>query len=422
MGFAKYFRIILAYRSLIILLSLSALITSVLLTYIVPKMYEGKAVVLIRPQEKIKLPLNRSNKEILDFPLSQLAPIDAPIKTYIEVVKSRPIIEKIVSALDLDKQMNPERSRKRLKEEAFQYIDWMLQLLKYGEAKEVDPLTKAVENVRKNLSLQGTKDTYVFEITYTSANPHEAAAVANTVAGIFTDYLLALSQKESTSSRLSIERQLRESEQDLTKARLALRQFKQKYGSFSLSEEYSSKLKTSGDLETDLEKVKAKLAGAISEYGSSHPKVINITAERDRLMQSINDLKKEAVDNPEKEKNLESLKMRVKVEEENYSFIKNLYEEARIQEAKNSSEIRIVAQAVPPYYPLKPIKLNYALGGLFAGIVFAIVLVFFLEFQDIRLRSIEDVRVALQLPILTTVPYNKVIKSSLKSRLQNLRR
>ncbi|HEY1248831.1 MAG TPA: GNVR domain-containing protein [Nitrososphaera sp.] len=407
MKFSKYYRIVLAYRCLIILLSSSAFVTSILFTYIVPKVYEGKAVVLIRPQEKVKLALNKSDKEILDFPLSQLAPIDAPVKTYIEFIKSRPIAEKIVSTLDLSEKKHQEGSWGHFKENIFQYIDWMLQILKYGEAKEVDPFTRAVENVRKNLSLQGTKDTYVFEITYTSANPQEVSTVANTVAEIFTEYLLALSKKESMASRLAIERQLRENEHNVANARLALRQFKQKHGSFSLAEEYSSKLKVISDLEASLEKSKASLASAITMYASSHPKVLSIIAEKDKLIQSINELKKETISNPEKEKTLEDLKMREKVEEENYSSVKSLYEEARIQEAKNSSEIRIISQAIPPAYPLKPIKMFYALGGLFAGVVFAVVLAFFLEFQDIRLRSVEDVSAALQLPVLATIPLTK---------------
>jgi uncharacterized protein involved in exopolysaccharide biosynthesis len=413
MEITKCWRIILAYKWMIIFLSLSALITSISLTYILPEKYDSIAIVLVRPQEKMKFAPDEGGKEALNFPISQLAPFDAASKTYIEVIKSRSVVEKIVHALELDKHETIQsenfykESSKHFKEKATRYISRILQILKYGRTESVDPFTRAVEKVQKNLSLRTTKDTYIFEITSTSTEPREAAAIANTAAEIFIDYMLDAKKKESLGRRLSLASQLRESERDLGESRLALEQFKKKHRTFSLPEEYSGKLKIINELEADLEKSEVKLAGLLYTYTPSHPAVLAVMAEKDRLMQSLVELKKQVDNHPAKEKQLEDLRLRVKMAEEAYAFINKANEEIHIQEANNSSEIRIVSRAVPPTYPSGPIKIYYALAGLSTAMVFAVMFAFFLEFQAMRLRSIEDVKVALQLPILSTIPVMK---------------
>src|SRR5688500_9213202 len=102
MELSKYCRIIRAYKVMIVILSLSALATSTALTYVLPERFQASSIVLVRPHEKLNVSQNMAGKEILDFPVSQLAPIDAPSKTYIEVIKSRAVVEKIVRTLGLD--------------------------------------------------------------------------------------------------------------------------------------------------------------------------------------------------------------------------------------------------------------------------------------------------------------------------------
>ena len=100
MDLSKYWRIILAYRRMILILSISSCVTALGLTYVLPEKYSSTSVVLVRPQEKIKFAQAGSGKEILDYPVSQLSPIDAPSKTYIAVIQSRAVVEKIVHALE----------------------------------------------------------------------------------------------------------------------------------------------------------------------------------------------------------------------------------------------------------------------------------------------------------------------------------
>ena len=67
-----------------------------------PEQYEFVALVLARPFEDLKFNSGGGDrKEVRDFPVSLSAPIDAPSKTYMEVIKSPAVAVKIVDALQL---------------------------------------------------------------------------------------------------------------------------------------------------------------------------------------------------------------------------------------------------------------------------------------------------------------------------------
>lgn len=411
MEFVKYWRILLAYRRMIILLSVSTVVTTVLLTFVLPEKYKATAIVLVRPQEKIKVAPSNAGKELLDYPVSQSSPIDAPSKTYIEVIKSRAVVERIVRALDLDREKGRPQGLSpyqdlwwRLKETGKDAADWVVKILKYGRFMKMSPLEKATDDVKKYLDLKSTKETYIFEITYWATNRNEAAAVANAAAEIFIQYMSTANQEDSTRSRVFLEGRLDESETKLTAARVAFREFKERNAIVSFSDEYASKLKIIGNLETDLEKTEATLAGLTATYTRDHPRVASLVAERQRIIKSIAQRKRELDTFANKEKEFDSLSLQVKVAEENYKLLHKEYEEARISEANIPSEIRIVSPASPPSYPSKPIKVYYAGAALAIALLLGIGLALVLESSKARIRSVEDVAAILQLPVLATIP------------------
>lgn len=414
MELAKYWRIIRAYKVMIVLLSFSALATSTALTYVLPERYQASSIVLVRPHEKLKFAQNMAGKEILDFPVSQLAPIDAPSKTYIEVIKSRAVVEKIVRTLGLDtKKRVPSDNYYRelwyrVKEVLLDYLERTEHLVKYGRMIEQDPFTRAVDKATRNLSLKAKKDTYVFEITFESSDPDEAAAVATIATQIFAEYMAEADKKESEGVRAFLEGRLRDSERHLADAREALRRFKDSHNTFSLTDEYVEKLKVAGDIQKDLEKIDSSLAGMVERYTDSHPKVLSLRAEKDQLTRSLARLQKELERSPDKEQALEEMKLALRMAEDKYSLVNKVYEDARIQEARQLSDTRIVSSAVAPTFPLKPIRYYYAGGGFAIALVFGIGLAMFLEMQRARIRSVDDAVAALGLPILATIPRAKL--------------
>ena len=268
----------------------------------------------------------------------------------------------------------------------------------------MDPFSKEVANVERGLSLGPTKDTYVFDINYEGADPREAADIANVAAELFISYMAKTDTAEASDTREFLAGRLREAENEVIQNRAALRKFKETHLTFMLPDEYSAKLNVISDSEKELEKTEAKLSSRQEIYTPAHPSVLSLIAEQDRLIRSLRNAKEEIKGNAAKEEELENLKLRVRVTGDRYELLSKGFEDARTREANRTSELRIVSKATPPSYPSKPIKLYYGLAGLATGMLLAIGLVLFLEFRLPRLRSMEDVRVVLQLPILATIP------------------
>ncbi len=405
----RTWRLLLAHRWMLLVLVLCALAASVGVSYLVPPGYESTTLILVQPHERLRVDQNRPEKEILNYPVSQLAPIDVPSRTYIEVIKTATLAEQVVRALGLDKKrpQPAETGLRALWGRAKQWVGdsardtWMI--LKYGMLKETDPVTAAIERVQDNISLRAIKDTYLFEITFLSRDPEVAAAVANKSAAIFVDYMTATDLSEARANRIFLENRLQATEGAVAEARRALQEFKGQQATFSLKEEYSNELRTIAGLEQDLEKTDARLEGLLKSYTAAHPKVESLLAERDRLQQSLVRLRSARSAMPEKEKQLEDLVLHLKMVEEDYSVVSKALTAARIREAGQVNDIRVVSPAVPATYPAKPIKVFYAAAGAAAALLLGVVAVLLQESMRARVRGVADAQ-RLGLRVLATIP------------------
>src|SRR4051794_12142081 len=66
---------------MILLLALVATLTGYAGTFLYPEKYTATALVLVRPQEPIKMEIRSTSKEFLDFPIGP-ANVETPNKTY----------------------------------------------------------------------------------------------------------------------------------------------------------------------------------------------------------------------------------------------------------------------------------------------------------------------------------------------------
>jgi uncharacterized protein involved in exopolysaccharide biosynthesis len=380
MEFYRIWRILVDNRWVLIWLPVVATCIGVGLTYVLPEQYESTALILVRPYEEIKFNLGAGDrKEIRDFPVNLTAPIDAPGKTFMEVIKSSAVAMKIVDALQLDVK------KPKIYESFFENIQdkvktWIksttrtvLNYLKYGRDIRASPFDLAVEDIEKNLKVSGRKDTYAFDIAYRSDDPNEAAAVANMAADIFLEHSSEAYRIEASRARQFIEAQLDDSQKALEKARGAVLAYKQSGGTFELKSEYDEQLKIVSDLGNTLAKSEGKLAGrrllAERTRVKDSPIVMFQEAEIADLKQQISVFQAQLAAYPDKERRMNSIIFTERLAEQSYGFFLKLYEEARVKEAASVKEIRIVSRAVPSLYPIKPLK------WIYAGLSFAIAMV-----------------------------------------------
>jgi uncharacterized protein involved in exopolysaccharide biosynthesis len=422
--FYRIWRIIVGNKWLLIWLPLIATCVGLGLTYVLPEQYEATALVLVRPFEPVKFTANGGDKrEIPDFPMTLSAPIDAPSKTYMEVIKSTAVAVKIVDALhlDVDKPKIYDSLIEATKDKVKIWLKSTLRTLrnysKYGRDIPASPFELAIEDVATNLKASARKDTYAFDITYRAGDPRQAAAVANMAAEIFIDQSSEAYRSEAARAREFTETQLDESHKALDRARAAILAYKNSGGTFELKSEYDEALKNVSDLENTLAKTEAKLAGlkmrlatvpgigpitGTSAKGS--PDVSAQEAEVAELKQQISTVREGLAAYPQKEARMDAITLTQHLAEESYEFFLKQYEEARVRESAKVTEIRIVSSAVPSLYPVKPLKYEYAGLSFAAALVGAIGWVLFFEAVDPRVRTVRDLDDEFGIPVLAAIP------------------
>lgn len=411
MELEKSFRAIRSHAFVITLLCLSALVHSVLITYVVAEKYDASVLVLVRPAENVRLGGAETPKNILDFPLGFNLPYEAPVRTFTEVIKSRTVVEQIVRKLGLDRpKPRPEpRSLKEiwdwLKDESSEFLGKAWDIVQYGRTMPADPFERAVRELQKSISVTTTKNSYVFRISCLWKTPNLAGDIANEAAAVLVDSLTLLIQGEAKGSREFLDHRLQGADRELADARQALRDFKEQNKSILFTEEANERIKIISDLEASLEKIEAELSSLTKTLTPLHPEVVKALAKRDRLLASLAQRRNKLKELPDQESRLAALRLQVKVAEATYEFIKKEYDEARLREVKTVTDIRVVSPAAPPKSPAKPIKIYYAgtalLMALMVGIGFALVRESTVE---PLLTTIDEVEGSLALPVLATIP------------------
>ena len=414
MEFHRLWRVLRAYSAVIVIVPVSASVCAVAMTYALPHVYEATSLVIVQPNEKIRLGSNQGRgKEMLDFPVSQAAPVDAAGNTYMEALQSEAVAARVVTALGLDAapQVRNTSTLVRLRDEFKFWLrntvrSWR-HIVRYGRVIPATWFEQAVEDFRENLTLKGEKNTYAFSISFKSGDPQVAAAVANKTAEIFVAQNAEAFRSEAEASSKFIEARLAESEAVLLEARQALQGFKNEAGVFAIGDEYRERMKVISRLEVDAETTEARVAGLLQFYAPETGKVASAQAQVKGLRKALAAYKADVIEMPERERRLGELELAVTVAQQEYETLRRKYEESRIAEQTSVAEIRTVSPATVPLYPIKPIKYQYGGLAFLLGLVSSIALALFLEYLNPRVRVPDDLTTVLSTPLLAAVPVMK---------------
>jgi len=394
------------HLSMIIALCAVATVAGYALTFVLAEQFEASALVLVRPQQAIKIDTNKATKEFMDFPMSQPTSVETPSKTYIEIIKSAELIGKVVRALSLDKEKAAEGGGtskptylQAAAEDLQKSLRDLIAILKYGRVIADDPFAKAVKGVGSNLSLKATDDTYLFEIKYKAKEPQLAADVANTAAKSFIDFMDEIRRSETQYIRDQLRIQLEQSQQQLKAARQRLEDYKKAHSIFLYETEYNSKLRVIADLEVELAKAEASLVS-----GQNTLSTVSLAARRARLIRLVEERKAELAPLPRLEHELKQLDGDVKAAATTNEIVDKELREADIKLSYATPEVRLVSQAVPPQLPSSPRRGTITAASLLAGLIAAIGLAFLLEFVNRGVRGIYDIEGFVGVRVLATIP------------------
>jgi polysaccharide biosynthesis transport protein len=188
--------------------------------------YEVSAKLLIKSDRSSAL--TGLNVKIGELETLGTSPQKDPIITQAETVKSVPIFQKVLKAV-------PSPAGKK-------------------------PLT--VEYLLKNLKVKPVAGTDVLQISYKSKDQQHAIALVSAVVDEYIKSNFDLNRQQAKTAREFIDRQLPQTEAAVSKAEMALRQFKERNNIIALEQESTQMISNMGTLKTQLDQAKAALADA----------------------------------------------------------------------------------------------------------------------------------------------------------------
>jgi chain length determinant protein EpsF len=365
------------------------------------------------------------------------------VSTQIDIVKSDRVAERAIKLLPPD-----QPPLKEWREQA---------------AKKPKPGDWLTHQIQQKLEVKPARESNIINISWTGRSPAEAASVANAFAQAYLETSLEIRTDPAKKYADWFEEQVKVSRDRLEKAQARLSDFQQKSGILSADErgdfettrlkdlsaqllalesrgrrggENSAAVMESplvNNMRADVAKLEAKVQEASATMGSAHPKMRQMQAElaamrsrlasessrvgsaasssyaatkaREReLQQALADQKTRVLSMNKQRGELSVLQRDVDTAQKAYETVSASAAQSRLQSLTTQTNVMRLASAVEPQDPTGPSPLQALLVAALAGTLLAIATVLLLELLNRRVRSIEDLSMVTQLPILAAVP------------------
>jgi len=447
-------------------------IFAAVISFLTPPTYEAETSL------RIKQPKGLANSLLSDLPTGNAMGTKQLMSTYAEIIKSRTVIQEVIDKTQTDKEEIPtyEVMLKRIITQPVKDTEILNIKVQAASAEEsqcvanmlvevflkrMTALVRGEQSLVKDFIGQRLAESkgeleqaeallQQYKQEEKTMNPsQEAKALLDRLVNV--DKLVASNKVTMAAAQaklVSVEQQLGDQNPGVVADNLQIRQYKAKLIDLeiqlvSLSQKYTNEHPEITAIQAAIAETRAMLNLEISRVVNAEAPSINpvylglvqtqiqsqmeisvAAAQQQAIEQLIVAGSQEIAELPAKEQGLIKVARDANVAQEIYIMLAKRYEEARISEVMEPTDVQIIDKAIVPEKPIKPRKaLNIAISailGLFTGVGLA----FFTEYMNKTIRTAEDVKRYLDLPVIGNIPdFNNdavPLNSSWFSRLTEL--
>jgi succinoglycan biosynthesis transport protein ExoP len=404
MTFQDYLNMALKHWKMIFISTILCTAIGIAACFLVPKVYEANGKLLIS-QDNMSIMGDASPLE--DMMLSSLGKSD-PITTQMEIIKTRPILMKVIDTLHL---------------------------------RDKDSVLLDPEDFVSIFKISNIRSTNLIEIKCQYNNADSAALIVNTLAQVFVDKNQQMNQEIIKTAKDFIGEQLVGQKLKVEEAEQKLIEFKEKSKTMSLDKETEVNIESYSNLNLEYVKAQSDLDAAVKQQKVYKTKIatlrsesnplyqvwvasseqienatVGLTAKRDALKKQL-DVQKDVLKGmPSTEAQLIGLLREQKVSSEIYTSLLSKFEEYKVQEIAKIGSAKIIEPAVSPLKPVIPKKKILLLLSFALGLSIGLSLAFGIEYLRGLPHSVEEIKKALGYSVLGVVPYQESIKKSFFTR------
>ena len=439
MTLQQFLLILWARRKLMVSIFLVTVLTTLVVSLLLPKEYSASATVVI----DVKSP---------DPIAGMLLPgLMSPgyMATQVDIINSDRVAQRVVRMLNMDQSPVIQEQWRDDTDGEGDVVTWLAQLL------------------QKKLDVKPSRESNVVEIGFSGADPAFSAAVANAFAQSYIETNIDLKVEPARQYSAWFETQLKMQRDRLEAAQKKLSDYQQATGIVATDErldyetqklnelsmqltvaeaqgsDAASKQKMGASdtikevmenplinqLKADVARLEAKLKEMSGNFGVNHPQYQRAVAELDELKArlkaetekitasfstagrvsdareadvklAIEAQKKKVLDLKKQRDDINVLLREVDTAQKAFDSVGQRMVQSNLESQSIQSNIAILTAAIPPLESSKPRVLLNTLVSIFLGVMLAVGAALVLELGQRRIRSAEDIVEALDLPVL----------------------
>lgn len=150
-----------------------------------------------------------------------------------------------------------------------------------------------------------------------------------------------------------------------------------------------------------LNEVRQKL---LADQLDTEAQIVSLRAKREALQKTVAQDSEQARNLTSKESEQGELNLQLAASEKNFALVSEAYEEARVAEAKASSEVMMLNAALVPRAPVMPLKILHVGTTLILSLLLSVGGVFVYDYLDPKVNYAHQFQAAIQAPVLMALP------------------
>ncbi len=346
-------------RRIIIVSTIAALLISAIVSLILPKWYKARATIL--PPES-----GTSQTDVVGlmrfagYQPALLPTVTSPSEIYTAILGSSRVTNAVIDSLDL--------------------------MTEYGTQSRLNVLDRVIKHVEVGV----TRESLVM-VEYEDRDRERSARVANAFVSELDRFNREMRVTSARRVREFIEHRIMQAEMDLEVAEVGLKEFKQGSGVVFVSEQAKASIETAAELYgriVELEVSRERLRQFATDRS---PEIMDIKSQIRALERNLaqmgyatgehdetakNKLFPSFSNAPEIEMRLAGLMREVEIKRSVYRVLSEQYEEAKIQEMRDTPTLHVLDWAEPPLVRSKPRrKIMVGVSGVFALLLSSFVVI-----------------------------------------------
>jgi capsular exopolysaccharide synthesis family protein len=283
---------------------------------------------------------------------------------------------------------------------------------KKGEREE--PLTEddRIDALLSNVSINPLPNTQLVGIKAEDVDAGLASKIANLWAKEYVSYILDTKFDASQYASGWLQQKIEEAKRRLQQSETELQRYrKENKIVIGAEDEKESMIEKLMSKRAELE---IELSENLEYFKEKHPEIIGIRSEIASVEEKIEAEREKELLTGEKAIKYNMLKREVKTNRQLYDSLLERISETEVTGELKTTNIRIIDEAIVPDKPVRPRKKMSLLIAFFIGMMGGSGLAFFFESLDQSVRSPEDIKNHIHLPVLASisVPKDKAAKET----------